>query len=145
MAKYENIHFEEGQRNVTRIGDKQISRPDIKRVNSVSYSRGKSNVGSLLIIVFSLILLVCLFRALTNSTGTLTFTGFLERLSSFSAPFPDLRILDNTIKNSWGIFDGLRDFINIFIQLFDFTLFLAKSMTNIASYVFDMIKFFFGF
>lgn len=148
--KYENIHFSQGPKIVNNYYDdkgKLISRNEGRLYNrdkSISFvSSSSSSVPNLIMIVFVMLLVYALFRVFFSSGQTLTFTGLLDTLANFKAPFPNLSIANNAITAEWGIFNFFKDFLNIFINIFDFATFLAKSMTNLASYIFEIIRFVF--
>lgn len=90
------------------------------------------------------LIVVTLYSILTGGDRTMTFRGFLDWISNFKPIFPDLAFVSNEIVDSWGLFDGLKNFINIFIDIFDFALYCVKSALNLVSYITSIIAFMFA-
>ena len=81
--------------------------------SSTGYDKYQSHKGSKIVTSFFTIFLVILllsaiFGALTGSTHNLTFTGFLDWLSTYEPAIPNVKFVSHSITGDWGIFDILR-------------------------------------
>ncbi len=91
-----------------------------------------------------LLIVVVTYQMLTGSDRSLTFKGFLDWLSDFHPLISDVSFVDHSILDSWGLFDGFRNFLNIFINIFDFALYCVKSAVNLISYATGFVGFLFS-
>lgn len=123
-------------------GSKSISERNLFR----SERRRDFKTGlSILSLVFIIILAAGLLRKLSGGSSVPTFTGFLEMLTSvpdISIPFINAGIIQQL--GDWGIFNFLRDFLNIFIDLLNIVVFLCNGIVQINLYVIYFLRWFFG-
>lgn len=98
--------------------------------------------------LFSLILMVLivamLFRKFVGSKSIPTFTSFLELLTTVktpSIPFSDFSF--TAIASDGGIFDFLKNFLNMFVALFNVIVFLANGLMSLGSYVYFFVRWLF--
>lgn len=84
-----------------------------------------------------LMLAVSLLKSLHMHTPTysLTLSGLLEYLSNAPNITPTFSLNSFTIYSSWGVFNGLRDFINIFANLSAFAVWFSLLIFNAIRYV----------
>lgn len=99
--------------------------------------RGKlRTVNSLLILVFCILLVFLLFRKFMGNSNIPTFSSFLEMLTTVKTPeVPFVSFSFTSITASWGVFDFLKDFLNLFVDAFNVILFLINGLISLASYV----------
>ena len=123
-------------------GQKAVSERNLLR----GQRRQEARTGfSILGIVFMLILMAALLRKLSGGSSIPTFTSFLEMLTSvpdISIPFINAGIIQQL--GDWGIFNFLRDFLNIFIDLLNIVVFLCNGFIQINLYVIYFVRWFFG-
>lgn len=123
-----------------------IDRLPTKSINSSSASLTSFNP---LKFVLGFILLSILFVALFRMTGNigsgqpLTFTGFLEYLSSLDFGSVNLSIANVSLTDDWGIFNGFRNFINLLLGAFNFMLTITSALVNVVIFLFNIFKFIF--
>ena len=95
-------------------------------------------------VVFGLFVGILLVVNITRvSTNQVTFSSLLSYISNAPRVFTDFTIQDFTIVGSWGILNGLKDFLNLFAQLFGFIISLGKSLVNLLVYAFYFVAFLF--
>lgn len=112
--------------------------------NTTKSFTSSSSVPSVAPLIFGVIFLIFFLVAFIKGTFTgsnLTFTGFLNFLSDCPRVFNNFSLLDFTITGDWGLFDGFRNFLNIFTGLFSIIVFACKSLINVLGFVIE----FFGF
>ena len=85
-----------------------------------------SSYSSMFIAIFSSILLVLVMLSVIKNGDTMTFTSFLDFLSSNSSTFDFVNYVDYSIVGDWGLFNFLRDFFNLFIQVLNLAIYLTK-------------------
>ena len=93
--------------------------------------------------IIMLLLVFALYHTLATDTTQLTFTSLLDWLHDFHPIIQNNSYVSNVMTGDWGLFDFLRVFFNLFIQVFDFALYAVKSLLNILSYVSGFIVFMF--
>ena len=93
--------------------------------------------------IIMVLLAFALYHTLTMDETQLTFTSLLEWFQNFHPVLPNVAYVSNAITGDWGLFEFLRSFLNLFIQVFDFALYAVKSFINILSYVSGLIVFMF--
>lgn len=104
-------------------------------------------VGVLLrivLIIFLLILLATVVWRVRGSNNTLTFTAFLEFLSNLnSVEIGQVDVSSFAIGGNWGIFDGLRNFFNVFSNLLGVLVWLGANVINVIRYIVAFVSFLF--
>lgn len=110
--------------------------------NSVVRERAKTGF-SLLSLVVCVLLVAMLIRKFTGNNTVPTFTSFLEFLTNIDTPtIPFLNVTPVSLGD-WGVFNFLRDFIIIFVDLGNVILFLVNGMWIIINYVFVFFRWLF--
>lgn len=92
--------------------------------------------------IFVLLLIIALIRNV-NGYNHISFSSFLDYLSNSPKVIPLLSISDFTITGSWGLFEFLRNFLNIFTQLFGIIIWFGSSIINIFLYAFYFLRYIF--
>lgn len=116
-----------------------------RSVKSFKYNEAKSSISFVLSIFLFTLIVINLIKVALGS-NTVTFTGFLNYLSSFGSTFsvPNLKscLSTFTINKSWGILDDLRQFFNlcakplgIIYYLFSNLLYLLEFLSNIIVFL----------
>lgn len=93
--------------------------------------------------IIMVLLAFALYHTLTMDDTQLTFSSLLDWLHNFHPILPDVQYVSNAIAGDWGLFEFLRVFLNIFIEVFDFALYAVKSFINLLSYISGFIVFMF--
>lgn len=92
-----------------------------------------TKVGFILL-MFLLIINVFAFVLFGTASQPITFTALLDQMKN--APTVDITIgaISDEIKitTDWGVFNGLRDFINIFVYLLAFIIWCGTILYNVA-------------
>ena len=91
--------------------------------------------GRILSLVFSILLLVMIFRKFTGNSNTPTFTSFLDMLTNVKTPSIPFVNYSFSALGDWGVFNFLRDFLNVFVDLFNVILFLVNGIMSLFQYV----------
>jgi len=95
-----------------------------------------SNVFLRVCFILCLILLIInvfAFVLFNTSDHVITFSEFLDRLEEAPGDYPDLNstIHDFNITEDWGVLNGLRDFLNIFADVFGFIVWIGAIFTKL--------------
>lgn len=103
----------------------------------------KSNFITRFIFVLFLILFLISFIRLLFNSEVVTFTGFLDFLTtcptiSLPTSFYDVLSLSNV---DWGIFNFARNFIGFFGNSLSFIVFIITNLINCLSVVFWFLKY----
>ena len=93
---------------------------------------------------FCFVLLVISFVYKTNNSSYLTFRGFLDWLSSVNTTHFSVNVQDFTIVADWGIFNAIRDFLNIFGTMFGIIFFFGANLLNLLLFVSQFLVFIFA-
>lgn len=112
-----------------------ISKKDVfydREVKSVPTAR-------ILSLVFLILLAVMIFRKFTGNNNTPTFTSFLDMLTNIETPTIPFVNYSFTTLGDWGVFNWLRDFLNVFVDLFNVILFLVNGIISLFQYVTNFI------
>lgn len=116
-------------------------------INTINRSRSTFNFRvllRLLSIIAILILFIRLFWRLRGSSNTLNFTGFLKFLSNLnSVDIGAVNINSFVVGGDWGVFNFLRNFFNIFANLFGVVVWLSANVINVIRYLVAFIQFLF--
>ena len=94
------------------------------------------------------VVIMCfLFSALFSSSSSVlrvpTFAGFLDYMSE-TTYLVKMNFVDYSINGHWIGFDWLRDFINLFIQIFNYFVFCCKALVNCLYYILHTFYYFFS-
>jgi len=106
--------------------------------------KGRNILFLVLGIFFTFLLFVALIRNVNGGFTHITFSGLLEYLQNSPTLIPNFAISDFTIISDWGFLDGLRNFLNIFTQIFGLIVWFAKNAINGLLYVFYFVRFIFA-
>ena len=100
-----------------------------------SATRAKTGL-SLLSLVVCVLLVAMLIRKFTGNNTVPSFTSLLEFLSSVKAPtIPFLKGFSLSPLDEWAIMDGLRVFLNSFVDLFNVVIFIFNGILSVITYV----------
>lgn len=100
-------------------------------------------IFSILSILLCLLLIFSIFK-FSFTSSDLSFSSFLNWLGSVNSTSINFSISDFYIYGNWGIIDGLRNFLNIFAQLFAVIVYLATQLINLIIFVGQFIGFLFA-
>lgn len=99
--------------------------------------------------VLGFVVLILLFLTLFRMTGNigdgtpLTFSSFLEYLSTLDFGQVNFNLANISIVTDWGIFNFLREFINFLLGGVNFALTITSALINIVVFLFNIAKFIF--
>ena len=97
----------------------------------------------MLFVTILIFLFSALFSFVSGVTRGPTFSGFLEFMSN-TKYLVDMSYVDYSIGGHWFGIDGLREFINLFIQIFNYLVFLCKAFINCLHYIIGIFYYFFS-
>lgn len=101
--------------------------------------KGFNIVISVLMIIFSVVLIGSVIRIVFNSSS-FSFGSFLQYITN--APQFNISYVDIfKIGGDWGIIDGLRNFLNSIMSIANFGVWFTKQLLNGLSYIFYFVKF----
>lgn len=100
------------------------------------------NFLSLVIVIFSILFIVSYVRSLFGASD-LTFTSFLEFIQSVPQVSFSNTFIDMTILGDWGIFEFLRQFINIFTNILSVLIFLFGGLVQLIMYLVYLLRYLF--
>ena len=108
--------------------------------NSFSSRSDFSVAGCVFKVFFGFMLIIALFWSLNSGADyTISFTSMLNYLSS--APTLDFTSISNfDIVSSWGVFNFLRDFFNLFARAFAVLSWLGELLFDFIEWIFFFIK-----
>lgn len=103
-----------------------------------------------LYVLFALLLIFAIVRT-ARGYDIVYFSSFLEFISSndFSTYFSEFNnlistgISDLTIRTDWGLFNFLRDFINLFSHVFGFAYWLVANLIYAVTFLLRFVAFLF--
>lgn len=106
----------------------------------------KINKGAFAVLglILICILTVMLFRDLNNAPTSITFNSFLDYISNV----PEMKfvnISDFAITGSWGAFNFLKDFFNLFTKFIGFTIWLGQNVYNLLIWLWYIVSYIFVF
>ena len=96
-----------------------------------------SLVSSVLVVLISIVLIFNFARSLTQSGG-LTFEAIFQYISA-TPTIPLIPLNSLTITANWGIFNFVRDFINIFTGILTISTWFAINMMNALLFIFRFV------
>ena len=108
----------------------------------------KGKAKNIILFTGSCIMILLLFIALIrNAQGWqhLSFSSFLDYLTTSPTIIPSFSVTDFAIVSDWGIFNFFRDFFNIFTQTFGVLIWICSSIFNVLLYLFYFVRFIFRF
>lgn len=115
-----------------------------KRDNRQYFFNSAGIVFRLMLLIFFGIIFLRVFWVLRGSSNTVNFTGFLEFLSNLNSVDINVSVSNFVIGGDWGVFEFLRNFFNIFAQLFGVIVWLFSNIVNVLNYVLQFIFFLFS-
>ena len=121
---------------------------DYTTTKTETYSSDKGNGTKVVLSVFRLIFIILLvsivFKNLTGSNKTLSFTGFLEWLQNYKPPITTGTLVFTPISGNWGIFEILRTLINMLVTISQFIVWIVKNLVNLVGYIGGFTTFLFS-
>lgn len=108
---------------------------------SESVSPGRSNI---FLTIFILLFVIAFARILFGGTP-LSFTNFLQRLTSVPDVTLPMSVLNFSIAGSWGFFDFLRVFVNSIIGVANFAVYFSSLILNLIVVIIWAVGFLVGF
>lgn len=118
--------------------DKQFK----KRIRNDSF-RNVGFVFRIIGLIFLIMIAIGVFWKLRGSDNILITKNFLEWLGGLNRLDINLNVENFSIRGDWGIFDGLRDFLNIFTSIFGVIIWLFSNLLQLVLYIVDFIRFIF--
>lgn len=124
------------RKQVGKIAD---NRAAIRRYESMSKA---DNFLSVVIVIFTILFIVSYVRSLVGA-GEITFTSFLEFIQTVPEVSFATNFIDLTILGDWGVFDFLRNFLNIFTNLISVIVYLFGGLVQLLLYVVYIVRYLF--
>lgn len=118
--------------------DKQFK----KRIRNDSF-RNVGIVFRIIGLIFLIMIAIAVFWKLRGSNNILITENFLEWLSNLNRLDINLNVENFSIRGDWGVFNGLRNFLNIFTSIFGVIIWLFSNLLQLVLYVVDFIRFIF--
>lgn len=121
----------------------------VKDVKKFQNHVDNTEVANPLKFVLGFILILILFISFLRMSGNigdgtpLTFAGFLEYLSNLQFGQVDWNLANISIVQDWGIFNPLRELINLMLGGFNFVLTIVSVLINVVVFLFNIAKFIF--
>lgn len=109
----------------------------------MSYERKYGVYFPFVVSLFAFVVCVAIVFNVLRNGDTLTFTSFLQFLSEQGQNFNFVSFVDYSITSDWLVFNFLRDFLNIFIQIFNVAIYLSKLFIQLIVFTFNFVKFLF--
>lgn len=121
--------------------DNYKSKKDFSKMRNDTFNTGLSIFS----IIFFVLIVVVLFRNITGSQSNVSFTSFLDYLCNgeISSVENIFNLQTITPLSEWDILDGLRVFLNFFIDLANILIFLAGCLLNAFQYIFYLVRYLF--
>lgn len=113
-------------------------------IDKIHRDENKSFIVKTIGILALIVLISMLIRSLILGFNTsVSFTSFLQYLGNAPDVVPSFSITDFEIKESWGIFNFLRDFFNPFVNLMGFAAWVTLMFVRCLYFLFYLLRFFF--
>ena len=122
-----------------KVGKVAYNRAVVRRYESMNKA---DNFLSVVIVIFTILFIVSYVRSLVGA-GEITFTSFLEFIQSVPEVSFASNFIDLTILGDWGIFDFLRNFLNIFTNLMSVIVYLFGGLVQLLLYVVYIVRYLF--
>lgn len=121
---------------------------DFKIVNSNSLSSSKRSVHSpnfsiifrVIFIIFCAILISNIIKTLFSS-NTVTFTSFLNYITSVPQISTNFSMETIYISTDWGVFDFVRIFLNTIMMPINLSVFISRNLWNCLLYIIYFVRF----
>lgn len=97
-------------------------------------------ITSLLFGFVVVIIVVNVFRR-ANSGVDLSFNGFLSMLSNSNSYSINVNISDFSINADWGLLNGLKNFFNVFANIFGVVVWLGSNLLNLVLFLGQFVAF----
>lgn len=94
-------------------------------------------------VIICFVLIINIGRILFNGTSV-TFSGLLDFVSNSNFSQINVNIQDFVITADWGLFNGFRDFLNIFASLMGVTFFMVSNLLNLLLFVLNFVVYILG-
>lgn len=95
-------------------------------------------------LIFCIILFVRLFWSVRSNSSSLTFTGLLDWFSNLNSLDISINVSNYEISGDWGIFNGFKNFLNIFAKAFGVIVWLFANLLNLLLYCISFLQFLFS-
>lgn len=130
--------------------DKNDGFGDFKITNSIYNVHPETDVkgaslANTIIALFAVVLLLLMTCSLIRGGDNITFTAFLEFLSQQGTNFAMTNFVDYSIVGDWGLFNFLKDFLNILMIPISVTVYVLKFAWNVLVFLLGLVQFLFGF
>lgn len=122
-----------------QVGKVADNRAVVRRYESMSKA---DNFLSVVIVIFTILFIVSYVRSLVGA-GEITFTSFLEFIQSVPEVSFASNFIDMTILGDWGVFEFLRQFLNIFTNLISVIVYLFGGLVQLLLYVVYIVRYLF--
>ncbi len=155
MARYNREYYErqraERERKQVllaqnRYEQKQLTR-ELQKHRAENAPKQGVRAGFVLDILKYVVLILLVYELISYATGRLTsitFDGFLSVLENAPVfPVELLSQLDFTITLDWGVFNFLRDFINLFAPVLTVLSFVGLLLYNAIAYLLYFLRWLF--
>lgn len=134
---------EKASKKITKISKKHRQNLDVfneplskdinKNINKNNY-HNSTNIIRKILFIFILILIIINLTRKVNGSEFVSFSGFLNYISNAPDMRIDFNITKFSISDSWGLFDGFRQMLNVFSVALGFVVYLCSSLVNMLSY-----------
>lgn len=104
--------------------------------------KSKSIILNLFFLLFCILLIFSLVRILNNGSP-LTLSSFLDYLSTAPQLVANGGFINLSIVADWGVFNFLRDFLNIFAGLLSCLIYLGSMIIQLITYIIWFLKYLF--
>ena len=140
MAKLLNDNID----NSKRIKAFKNSPKPRKKILAPKGERSEFSAGNIILTIFLVIFIIAVARSLLGS-APMTFKGFLTSITDVPSIDISTQVIDWSIVGSWGAFDFLRIFINSFVMILNFSIFIIQMLINLLLVITWSLGYLFGF
>ena len=115
-----------------------------KKILAPKGERSEFSAGNIILTIFLVIFIIAVARSLLGS-APMTFKGFLTSITEVPSIDISTQVIDFAIGGSWGAFDFLRVFINSFVMILNFSIFIIEMLINLLLVLTWALGYLFGF
>lgn len=102
-------------------------------------------ITAIMLIIISILLGIALFRfAFRGVNNDISFSSFLNWLGNVNSMPINVSITQFNIGGDWGVFEFLRNLLNIFTSLFGVIVYMSANLLNVLIFVSQFIRFIFA-
>lgn len=105
----------------------------------------REGITSNIILTIFIVLFIIAFSRVLFGGVPLTFSGFLQKLTTVPDIVLDTSVIDFSLTGSWGWFDFFRDFINSLIGIVNVTVYWSSLIGNLFLILIWSVGFVLGF